>query len=200
MPDDKPVPDDKDASNPGTEAFVPDFSDDEDDAEETGTRSWVPDFDDDTGEHPAVKGPDPDTVEDAAVTTIPDTAGPERAEPVGPVQPVNVPGRYLYLKWWKLALVLLGVWAAAAVIGLGLFYWWYHSVDKTAALFVVLVYVVVCIVGGVMLAMTQGRPLISALSVAMMSGPFAALVAAAPLDGYYHCERVGHCLVGLIPY
>lgn len=179
---------------------MPDFSDDEDDAEHTGTQSWVPDFDDDTGEHPAVKEPEADTVEDAAATPIPDAGGSESVESVGPVQPVNVPGRYLYLKWWKLALVLLGVWAAAAVIGLGLFYWWYHSVDKTAALFVVLVYVVVCIVGGVMLAMTQGRPLISALSVAMMSGPFAALVAAAPLDGYYRCERVGHCLVGLIPY
>ncbi|CAM4241782.1 Protein Rv0461 [Mycobacterium senriense] len=179
---------------------MPDFSDDEDDAEHTGTQSWVPDFDDDTGEHPAVKEREADTVEDAGATPIPDAGGPEPVESVGPVQPVNVPGRYLYLKWWKLAMVLLGVWAAAAVIGLGLFYWWYHSVDKTAVLFVVLVYVVVCIVGGVMLAMTPGRPLISALSVAMMSGPFAALVAAAPLYGYYHCERVGHCLVGLIPY
>jgi hypothetical protein len=195
------VPDDKDASHPGTEVFVPDFSDDEDDAEHTGTQSWVPDFDDDTGEHPAVAESEPAaTAEDSAATPTPDAGEPESAEPAGPVQPVNVPGRYLYLKWWKLVLVLLGVWAAAAVIGLGLFYWWYHSVDKTAALFVVLVYVVVCIVGGVMLAMTQGRPLISALSVAMMSGPFAALVAAAPLYGYYHCERVGHCLVGVIPY
>ncbi|OBB80815.1 hypothetical protein A5760_18320 [Mycobacterium colombiense] len=194
------MPDDKDASNPGTEVFVPDFSDDEDDAEHTGTQSWVPDFDDDTGEHAAVEEPEPGTVEDAAAIPTADAGEPESAEPVGPVQPVNVPGRYLYLKWWKLVLVLLGVWAAAAVIGLGLFYWWYHSVDKTAALFVVLVYVVVCIVGGVMLAMTQGRPLISALSVAMMSGPFAALVAAAPLYAYYHCERVGHCLLGVIPY
>lgn len=194
------MPDDKETSNPGTEAFVPDFSDDEGAAEHTGTQSWVPDFDDDTGEHPAVKEPEPGTVEDAAATPTADAGEPESAEPVGPVQPVNVPGRYLYLKWWKLALVLLGVWAAAAVIGLGLFYWWHHSADKTAALFVVLVYVVVCIVGGVMLAMTEGRPLISALSVAMMSGPFAALVAAAPLYGYYHCERVGHCLAGVIPY
>ena len=123
-------------------------------------------------------------------------ASRSRPSPAGPVQPVNVPGRYLYLKWWKLVLVLLGVWAAAAVIGLGLFYWWYHSVDKTPAVFVVLVYVVVCIVGGVMLAMTQGRPLISALSIAMMSAPFASLVASAPLYGYYYCERVGHCLSG----
>ncbi|MCK8646957.1 hypothetical protein [Mycobacterium colombiense] len=195
------MPDDKDAANPGTEAFVPDFSDDEDDAEHTGTQSWVPDFDDDTGEHPAATEPEAATgTAEEAATPAPDAGVPEPAEPVGVVQPINVPGRYLYLKWWKLALVLLGVWAAAAVIGLGLFYWWYHSVDKTAALFVVLVYVVACVVGGVMLAMTEGRPLISALSIATMSGPFAALVAAAPLYGYYHCERVGHCLVGVIPY
>ncbi|OBB92471.1 hypothetical protein [Mycobacterium sp. 852002-40037_SCH5390672] len=195
--------DDKDLSSPGTEAFVPDFSDADDDSENTGTRSWVPDFDDDTGEHPAAEhepGPSAETASAGAATLAPDTDEQESAEPVGPVQSVTVPGRYLYLKWWKLVLVLFGGWAAAAVIGLGLFYWWYHSVDKTPALFVVLVYVVVCIVGGVMLAMTEGRPLVSAVSVAMMSGPFAALVASAPLYGYYHCERVGHCVVGVIPY
>ncbi len=192
--------DDKDAASPGTEAFVPDFSDD--DSEHTGTQSWVPDFDDDTGAQPAATEQEPagKTAVDEAATPAADAGEPEPAEPVGPVQPVNVPGRYLYLKWWKFALVLLGVWAAAAVIGLGLFSWWYHAADKRSALFVVLVYVVVCIVGGVMLAMTEGRPVISALAVALMSGPFAALVASAPLYGYYHCERVGHCLVGLIPY
>ncbi|MGV0554374.1 hypothetical protein ABVK30_29380, partial [Mycobacterium kansasii] len=99
-----------------------------------------------------------------------------------------------------LALMLLGVWAAAAVVGLGLFSWWYGSIDKTPALFAVLVYVAVCVVGGVMLAMVHGRPLVSALSVALMSGPFAAVAGAAPLYGYYYCERVGHCLVGVIPY
>ena len=116
------------------------------------------------------------------------------------MQPVTVPGRYLYLKWWKLLLVILGVWFVAADAGFGLFYWWYHSVDQIPALFVVLVYVVACAVGGVLLAMVEGRPLVSALSLAVMSGPFASLAAAAPLHGYYHCARVGHCLVGLIPY
>jgi hypothetical protein len=57
-----------------------------------------------------------------------------------------------------------------------------------------------CAVGGVLLAMVEGRPVISALSLAVMSGPFASLVAAAPLYGYYHCARTGHCLIGLIPY
>lgn len=192
--------DDKDASSPGTEAFVPDFSGDDEDSEHTGTQSWVPDFDDDTGKHPAVPEPEPAAAPAAEATPTPEAGEQESPEPVGPVQPINVPGRYLYLKWWKLASVLLGLWSAAAVIGLGLFSWWYHSADKTAALFVVLVYVVACIVGGVMLAMTEGRPLVSALAVALMSAPFAALVAAAPLYGYYHCERVGHCLVGVIPY
>ena len=74
-----------------------------------------------------------------------------------PVQPVTVPGRYLYLKWWKLLLVhrsACGPWRPPS--GSGLFYWWYHTVDKTAAVFVVLVYVVACAVGGVMLAMVEG--------------------------------------------
>lgn len=191
------MPDDKDAASPGTEAFAPDFSDadaDADDgAEGAGTQSWVPDFDDDsdsdeenadTGERPEPDEPEPE---------VP-------SGPAGPVQSVTVPGRYLYVKWWKLALVLLGVWAAAAVVGLGLFSWWYDSIDKTPALFAVLVYVAVCVVGGVMLAMVHGRPLASALSVALLSGPFAAVAGAAPLYGYYYCERVGHCLVGVIPY
>jgi len=193
------VRDDKDASSPGTEAFVPDFSDAEDESENTGTQSWVPDFDDDTGEQPAVT--EPESAADAQdETPTPDAGEQEPTGPAGPVQSVTVPGRYLYVKWWKLAGVILGGWAAAAVVGLGLFSWWYHSIDKTPALFAVLVYVVVCTVGGVMLAMTQGRPLVSALSVAMMSGPFAAVAAAAPLYGYYYCERAGHCLVGVIPY
>lgn len=185
------MPDDKDdASSPGTQAFVPDFSD-ADEAEDAGTQSWIPDFDsdadEDTGARPAATEPEPEEEGEAA-------------GPAGPVQSVTVPGRYLYVKWWKLALVLLGVWAAAAVIGLGLFSWWYDSIDKTPALFAVLVYIVLCTVGGVLLAMVHGRPLLSALSVAVLSGPFAAVAGAAPLYGYYYCERVGHCLVGVVPY
>ena len=64
------------------------------------------------------------------------------------VHPVAVPGRYQYVKWWKLLLVILGVWFAAAEVGLSLFYWWYHTIDKTAAVYMVLVYVVVCAVAG----------------------------------------------------
>jgi hypothetical protein len=169
------------------------------DDEDTGTQSWVPDFSDDdeaTGERPAAEEaePAPDAKEEAA---------DERAGPDGgglPVQPVTVPGRYQYLRWWHLVLVLFGGWIVAGVVGLGLFYWWYHSIGKTPAVFTVLVYVVACAVGGVLLAMAEGRPLISALSLAVMSGPFASVAAAAPLYGYYYCAHTGHCLIGVIPY
>ncbi|MEZ0349355.1 hypothetical protein [Mycobacterium sp. pR1184] len=207
MPDKKAEHDP--ATSPGTAPFVPDF-------EDTGTQGFVPDFED-TGEHSvpfvpnfddtgvqlipvAAKKPAASEPEEAAVEA-PAAASEADAEPaVAPVQSVTVPGRYQYLKWWKLALVILGVWAATAEVGLSLFYWWFHTIDKTPAVFMALVYVVACTVGGVMLAMVQGRPVIAALSIAVMSGPFASVAAAAPLYGYYYCARTGHCLVGVIPY
>lgn len=130
---------------------------------------------------------------------VPAISTPSEPIPV-PAQPVAVPGRYYFLKWWKLVLVIAAVWVVAAPIGLGLFYWWYHSIDKTPAVFVVLVYVVVCTVGGLMLAMVQDRPLLAALAIAVMSALFASVAAAAPLYGYYYCQRMPHCLVGIIPY
>ncbi len=170
---------------------MPDFDD-------TGEQSvpFVPNFDD-TGSQPIPQSKEepetPAAEEDSEKDLETELSG-------APVQSVTVPGRYQYLKWWKLVLVILGVWIATGEVGLSLFYWWYHTIDKTPAVFMVLVYVVVCVVGGVMLAMVQGRPTISALSLAVMSGPFASVVAAAPLYGYYYCARTGHCLIGVIPY
>lgn len=188
--------DDDTPSSPGTQSWVPDFSDS---GEDTGTQSWKPDFSDDADESDGT-GEQAATAKDETAEPAASEQGADGESAVAPVQPVTVPGRYLYLKWWKLLLVIFGVWCVAAVVGFGLFYWWYHSIDQTAALFAVLVYVVACAVGGVLLAMVEGKPLVSALSLAVMSGPFASLAAAAPLDGYYHCARVGHCLLGLIPY
>jgi hypothetical protein len=185
------VPDDDRGSHPRTEAFVPDFDD-------TGEQSvpFVPNFDD-TGSQPIPQSKE----EPETPAAEEDSEKDLETEPSGaPVQSVTVPGRYQYLKWWKLVLVILGVWIATGEVGLSLFYWWYHTIDKTPAVFMVLVYVVICVVGGVMLAMVQGRPIISALSLAVMSGPFASVVAAAPLYGYYYCARTGHCLIGVIPY
>jgi hypothetical protein len=198
------VADDDRESNPGTEPFVPDF--------DTGEHSvpFVPDFDDDSEpflplaglvpesgkKSPAEPKEEPEAAPPAAASE--QDSGTEAA--ITPAQSVTVPGRYTYLKWWEFVLIVFGVWFCAAGVGLSLYYWWYHTIDKTPAVFVVLVYVVVCTVAGLMLSMVQGRPVITALSLAVMSGPFASLAAAAPLYGYMYCERVSRCLVGIIPY
>ncbi|KZS66808.1 MAG: hypothetical protein K2X56_21345 [Mycobacterium pseudokansasii] len=182
---------------------------DQDHVSDPGTAPFVPDFD--TGSEPlpvlAAEAEKADSAtqlreEPESPSSTPTVAEAHTDTSTGEpaAAPVQVPGRYQYLKWWKLLLVILGVWFGAAEVGLSLFYWWYHTLDKTAAVFVVLVYVVACAVGGLILSMVQGRPMIAALSIGVMSGPFASVAAAAPLYGYYYCERVGHCLVGVIPY
>lgn len=120
-----------------------------------------------------------------------------------PAPPITVPGRYHYLKWWQFILMIIAVWVPAAAIGPGLFYWWAqdHSKHKTAVVFVVLVYVVVCTVAGLMLAMVPDRPLVSALAIGMLSAVFASVVAAAPFYGAFYCDHTdGPCLMGIIPY
>lgn len=174
---------------------MPDFGD-------TGEHSvpFVPDFDD-TGSQPSIPIPELEKKEDKKDEVVAqDGASPPDAPAAeGSATPVAVPGRYQYVKWWSVLLVIFGVWFAAAQIGLSLFYWWFHTIDKTASVYVVLVYIVACTVAGLMLSMVEGRPTITALSLAVMSGPFASLAAAAPLYGYYSCERIGHCLFGVIP-
>jgi hypothetical protein len=180
---------------------VPDF--------DTGEPSvpFVPNFDD-TGSQPVPLVGQPAKAErkdepkeepkDEPGTTSP--AAEQDSATESAAVSVTLPGRYQYLKWWKLVLVIFGVWLAVGQVGMSLFYWWYHTIDKTAPMFMVLVYVVACSVAAVMLAMVRGRPLISALAIGVLTGPFASAVAAAPLYGYYYCERVGHCLAGVIPY
>ncbi|OBI82381.1 hypothetical protein [Mycobacterium sp. E740] len=123
----------------------------------------------------------------------------EEVPPV-PAHPVAVPGNYQYLKRWVFALVVAGVWALSAVAGWALYHWWYHSIDKTAPVFVVLVFVVCSTVGGLLLAMVPTRPVISALAIALMSAPLAAVAGAAVLHGLYFCEWASRCFAGLIPY
>jgi hypothetical protein len=136
-----------------------------------------------------------------------DPLQPLAAEPepvTGPLPPpapsIVVAGAYQYLRRWTFVLVVAGVWIVAALIGLGLYYWWYQSVDKTPPVFVVLVYLVVCSVASLLTAMVQDKPLVSALAIAVMSAPLASTAAAAVLYGVYFCERASRCLVGVIPY
>jgi hypothetical protein len=109
--------------------------------------------------------------------------------PSGPlptfVAPELVPGNNQHLKRWTFALVVAGVWTVAAVIGLATYEWWFQSLDKTGPVFVLLVYLVVCTVAGLLVAMVQNKPLLSAVSIALMSAPLASTAAAAALYGAY---------------
>lgn len=123
------------------------------------------------------------------------------SEPLpAPAHPVVVPGNYLYLKRWVFVLVVAVVWALSAAAGWGLYHWWYHSIDKTAPVFVVLVFVICTTVAGLLLAMAPNRPVVTALSIAVMSAPLAAVAGAAVLHGLYFCEYASRCFAGVIPY
>jgi hypothetical protein len=148
------------------------------------TSPFLPTF---TGEFPAAPG------------SVALEEPPSEPLPI-PAQPIVVPGAYQYLKRWRFVLVVAGVWLAAAAAGLGLYYWWFHSLDKTPSAFVVLLFLVVCTVGSLIAAMAQDKPMVSGLSVALMSAPLAAVGAAAVLHGMYFCDVVGRCLLGVVPY
>jgi len=68
------------------------------------------------------------------------------------------------------------------------------------ALGVVLIFLMVSSAGSVLVAMVNNKPMVSALAIALMSAPLAAMGGAAVLHGLYFCDRVSRCLVGLIPY
>jgi hypothetical protein len=125
------------------------------------------------------------------------------APPSEALPPITADDQQLYLKWWKFILILLAVWVPGGAVGAGLFYWWSHDASrhKTAVVFVVLAYVVVCTVAGLILAMVSDRPLVSALAIAMLSAVFASVVAAAPVYGKFYCEHSHrHCAAGVLPY
>jgi hypothetical protein len=125
---------------------------------------------------------------------VSDAAPPEPAERL----PAAVED--LELRRWTFVFVVAAVWIVAAAVGLGLFYWWFHSINKTPAVFVVLVYVVVCTVAALIAAMVRGKPVMSAIGIALMSAPFASTAAAAVLYGVYFCEHASRCFAGVLPY
>jgi hypothetical protein len=140
------------------------------------------------------RGSDPTPTEPPAAVPVTDL-------PV--IDDVPAADPYHYVKWWQFILALLAVWIPAGGIGAGLFYWWSHdsSRHKTPVVFVVLVFVVVSAVAGLILTMVPGRPLVSALAIALVSAVFAAVVGAAPVYGKFYCEHSHrHCLVGVLPY
>ncbi|MGE2832910.1 hypothetical protein [Mycobacterium sp. SMC-4] len=162
-----------------TEAFTPDF---------TGAFTAV------AGDRPAavsVERPAAVSAERPAAVPVerPAAVSVERPAaveiPPHPAQPLAVPGVAQYLSRWRFVLVLLGVWVVAAAAGAGAYYWWFHSVDKTMPVFVVLVYVVAATVGGLLTALVQERPVVAGLAIGLMSAPLASVAAAAVLYGGY---------------
>ena len=133
--------------------------------------------------------------------TLPALADEAPSEPLpAPAQQTVAPTEDHRLKRWTFVLVVAAVWFVAAAIGVGLYYWWFHSINKTPAVFIVLVYLVMCTVAALIAAMVQDKPSVSALAIALMSAPFASTVAAAVLYGVYFCDHASRCFVGVIPY
>jgi hypothetical protein len=126
-----------------------------------------------------------------------------QAEPVTQPEPSVQTSEFHYLKRWTTVAVFLAVWIPAAAIGLGLYYWWFHSLDKTFPVFIVLVFVIGCTVASLLLAMGAHRPLVAAVAIAVITAPAAAVLGAAPLHGTYYCEKSitpVRCLFGVLPY
>jgi hypothetical protein len=102
-----------------------------------------------------------------------------------PAHPVVVPGQYQFLKVWKLITVLCGVWLIAGALGLGLYYWWFRAPDKTWVEVSVLMYVIVSVVGALLVSLPDQRPGLSATSIAVLTAPFASVMAAGVLYGAF---------------
>ena len=132
-----------------------------------------------------------------AIPTVTDEA-PAEPQPAAAEQPAPIVDQHV--KRWRLVLVVAAAWVVAAAVGLGLFYWWFNSINKTPAVFAVLVYLVMCIVAALIAATVPNKPTMSALSIALLSSPFAATAAAAVLYGSYFCDHASRCLLGVLPY
>jgi len=113
-----------------------------------------------------------------------------------PAHPVLVAGSYQFVKRWKFALIVAGVWVLAAAAGLGFYYWWYTALTKTLPVFGILLYLVVCMVSSLLVSMVQNRPQITALAIALMAAPLASTAAAAVLHGAYFFEWIARPIVG----
>lgn len=152
---------------------------------DTSTADFTPLFD--TGENEIVADESSAAVTPAEDMT-PDQTETDDAPSVplpAPAPSVVVEGSYLSVKWWTFVGVLAGVWFVSAAAGAGLYYYWYQSADKTWPVFVALAYVVVTTVGALLASTAQRKPVISALAIALMSAPLAAMAAAAVFYGAY---------------
>ena len=124
--------------------------------------------------------------------------GSSHAEPVvvPPAAAAATAGTYQFVKRWQFVLIVAPVWVLAAAAGLGFYFWWYTSLNKTPAVFFVLIYLIFCSVGSVLLSMAQNRPQVTALAIALMSAPLASVATAALLHGAYYFEWIARPTIG----
>jgi len=129
--------------------------------------------------------------------TIPPLAGAFHVGPVV-VPPLSgmLPGFDHALKRWQLALIVGSVWLLAAPAGLGFYYWWYTSMNKTAATFGVLMYLMLCAIASLLTSLVPSKPQVAALAVGLMSAPLASVAAAAVLHGSYYFEWIARPTIG----
>lgn len=111
-------------------------------------------------------------------------------------QPMTVAGTYHYLKRWQFISIIAVVWVIAAATGLGLYLWWYTSLDKTPAVFGVLAYLIVCTVASLLTSMISTKTWVAAVSIALISAPLASVAAAAVVHGAFFYEWVARPTVG----
>ena len=110
--------------------------------------------------------------------------------------PVLVPGTFEFVKRWRFALILAGVWVVSAAVGLGFYYWWYTAPEKTLPVLGILGYLAVCMVASLLISLVPNRPQVTALAIAVMAAPLASTVAAAVLHGAYYFEWIARPAIG----
>lgn len=113
-----------------------------------------------------------------------------------PAQPVVVPGTFEFVKRWRFALILVGVWVVSAAAGLGFYYWWYSALEKTVPVLGILGYLVICMVASLLVSLIPNRPQVTALAIALMAAPLASTAAAAVLHGAYYFEWIARPVIG----
>jgi hypothetical protein len=107
-----------------------------------------------------------------------------------------LPGTFQFVKRWKFALMVAGVWVVSAAAGLGFYYWWYSALNKTVPVLGILIYLAVCMVASVLVSLIPHRPQVTGLAIALMAAPLASTAAAAILHGAYYFEWIARPAIG----
>ncbi len=110
--------------------------------------------------------------------------------------PVTVPSGHNFVKRWKFAAIVAGVWVLAATAGLGFYFWWYTALNKTMPVFGILLFLIGCVVASMLISMVPNRPQVTALAIALMAAPLASMAAAAILHGAYYFEWIARPVIG----